>query len=98
MSKERLLSVLIRPRISEKAARIQADHNQYVFEVATDATKIDVKTAVETLFKVKVDGVQVLNVKGKAKGFRGRAGKRSDWRKAYVTLAEGQSIEFGAQG
>lgn len=98
MSKERLLSVLIRPRISEKAARIQADHNQYVFEVATDATKIDVKTAVETLFKVKVDGVQVLNVKGKTKGFRGRAGKRSDWRKAYVTLAEGQSIEFGAQG
>ena len=97
MTTERLLSVLVRPRISEKAARIQADHNQYVFEVATDATKQDVKLAVETLFKVKVEGVQVLNLKGKTKGFRGRTGKRNDWRKAYVTLAEGQSIEFGAQ-
>jgi large subunit ribosomal protein L23 len=94
---ERLYSVLIRPRISEKAARIQAKHNQYVFEVATDATRGDVKEAVETLFKVKVDGVQVLNVKGKAKGFRGRPGQRSAWRKAYVTLADGQSIDFGAQ-
>lgn len=97
MSNERLLSVLIAPHISEKAARIQADHNQYVFEVATTATKIDVKAAVEALFKVKVDGVRVLNVKGKSKGFRGRTGKRSDWRKAYVTLADGQSIEFGTQ-
>ena len=98
MSNERLLSVLIAPRISEKTARIQADHNQYVFEVATMATKQDVKAAVETLFKAKVVGVQVLNVKGKTKGFRGRSGKRADWRKAYVTLADGQSIEFGAQG
>jgi large subunit ribosomal protein L23 len=97
VSNERLLSVLIAPRVSEKTARIQADHNQYVFEVATTATKADVKAAVETLFKVKVDGVQVLNVKGKTKGFRGRVGRRSDWRKAYVTLAEGQSIEFGTQ-
>lgn len=97
MSTERLLSVLIAPRISEKTARIQADHNQYVFQVATDATKHEVKAAVEQLFKVKVEGVQVLNVKGKTKGFRGRSGKRSDWRKAYVTLADGQSIEFGAQ-
>lgn len=97
MSTERLLNVLIAPRISEKTARIQADHNQYVFQVATTATKADVKSAVESLFSVKVTGVQVLNVKGKTKGFRGRAGKRSDWRKAYVTLAEGQSIQFGAQ-
>ena len=98
MSNERLLSVLIAPRISANTARIQADHNQYVVEVATMATKQDVKAAVETLFKVKVEGVQVLNVKGKTKGFRGRSGKRADWRKAYVTLADGQSIEFGAQG
>ncbi len=97
MSTERLLNVLIAPRISEKTARIQADHNQYVFQVATSATKADVKSAVESLFSVKVTGVQVLNVKGKTKGFRGRAGKRADWRKAYVTLAEGQSIQFGAQ-
>lgn len=97
MKNERLLQVLIAPRVSEKTARIQADHNQYVFQVATTATKQDVKLAVEELFKVKVDGVQVMNVKGKTKGFRGRSGRRSDWRKAYVTLAEGQSIEFGAQ-
>jgi large subunit ribosomal protein L23 len=98
VSNERLLSVLVAPRVSEKTARIQADQNQYVFEVATTATKQDVKAAVEALFKVKVEGVQVLNVKGKTKGFRGRTGKRADWRKAYVTLADGQSIEFGAQG
>jgi len=98
VSNERLLSVLIAPRVSEKTARIQADHNQYVFEVATIATKQDVKAAVEALFKVKVEDVQVMNVKGKTKGFRGRSGKRADWRKAYVTLADGQSIEFGAQG
>jgi large subunit ribosomal protein L23 len=98
VSNERLLSVLVAPRVSEKTARIQADQNQYVFEVATTATKQDVKAAVEALFKVKVEGVQVLNVKGKTKGFRGRSGKRADWRKAYVTLADGQSIEFGAQG
>jgi large subunit ribosomal protein L23 len=98
VSNERLLSVLIAPRVSEKTARIQADHNQYVFEVATVATKQDVKAAVEALFKVKVEDVQVMNVKGKTKGFRGRSGKRADWRKAYVTLADGQSIEFGAQG
>jgi len=97
VSNERLLSVLVAPRVSEKTARVQADHNQYVFEIATFATKKDVKSAVEALFKVKVDGVQVMNVKGKTKGFRGRAGKRADWRKAYVTLAEGQSIEFGTQ-
>jgi large subunit ribosomal protein L23 len=94
---DRLYSVLIRPRISEKAARIQAKHNQYVFQVAADATRGEVKEAVETLFKVKVNGVQVLNVKGKAKGFRGRPGQRSGWRKAYVTLADGQSIDFGVQ-
>jgi len=97
VSNERLLSVLVAPRVSEKTARVQADHNQYVFEIATFATKQDVKSAVEALFKVKVDGVQVMNVKGKTKGFRGRAGKRADWRKAYVTLADGQSIELGTQ-
>ena len=94
MSTERLLSVLIAPRISEKTARIQADHNQYVFQVATDATKHEVKAAVEQLFKVKVEGVQVLNVKGKTKRFRGIKGKRADVKKAIVTLAEGQSIDI----
>ena len=96
MSNERLLSVLIAPRVSEKTARIQADHNQYVFEVATMATKQDVKAAVETLFKVKVEGVQVLNVKGKTKRFGRFIGRRDHWKKAYVCLKPGQEIDFTA--
>ncbi len=94
MSTERLLQVLRAPRVSEKTARLQAD-NQYVFEVATTATKIDVKSAVEHLFSVNVVGVQIVNIKGKQKVFRGRRGKRSDLRKAYVRLAQGQSIDLG---
>lgn len=97
MSQERLLNVLRAPLVSEKTARIQGDNNQYVFEVATTATKQDVKAAVEELFKVKVIAVQVLNVPGKTKAFRQRMGKRQDWRKAYVRLGAGQTIDFGAQ-
>lgn len=97
MSQERLLSVLRAPLVSEKTARIQGDNNQYVFEVATTATKQDVKAAVEELFKVKVIAVQVLNVAGKTKAFRQRMGKRQDWRKAYVRLDAGQTIDLGAQ-
>lgn len=97
MNQERLLSVLRAPLVSEKTARIQGQNNQYVFEVATTATKIEVKAAVEELFKVKVLSVQVLNVLGKTKSFRFRAGKRPDWRKAYVRLEAGQTIDLGAQ-
>ncbi len=95
MSTERLLQVVRAPHASEKAATVQANHNQYVFKVSMDATKAEIKSAVEDLFKVKVEGVQVLTVKGKAKAFRGRMGRRSNWRKAYVTLVAGNTISFG---
>ena len=85
--------VIRAPRVSEKTARLQEVSNQYVFEVATTATKADVKAAIEQIFDVKVAAVNVVNVKGKAKAFKNRMGRRSDWRKAYVTLADGQSID-----
>ena len=90
---EKIFSVLRAPRVSEKTARLQEVSNQYVFEVSTTATKADVKAAVEKLFDVKVEAVNVVNVKGKSRSFRNRAGRRGDWRKAYVTLADGQSID-----
>jgi large subunit ribosomal protein L23 len=97
MNQEFLLSVLRAPLVSEKTARLQADSNQYAFEVARDANKSDIKAAVEELFKVKVEAVRVLNVKGKRKAFRNRMGQRQDWRKAYVRVAAGQTIDFGAK-
>lgn len=97
MSNVKILNVLRAPRVSEKTARIQEQSNQYVFEVAQDATKADVKSAVESLFNVKVEAVNVVNVKGKQKSFRNRAGRRGDWRKAYVRLADGQSIDVMAK-
>ena len=97
MNEIKILSILRAPRVSEKTARIQEQSNQYVFEVATTATKADVKSAVESLFNVKVEAVNVLNVKGKSKTFRQRAGRRGDWRKAYVRLADGQTIDVMAK-
>ena len=97
MNEIKILSILRAPRVSEKTARIQEQSNQYVFEVATTATKADVKAAVESLFSVKVEGVNVVHVKGKQKSFRNRAGRRGDWRKAYVRLAEGQTIDVMAK-
>ena len=94
---EKIFSVLRAPRVSEKTARLQEVSNQYVFEVSTTATKADVKAAVEKLFDVKVEAVNVLNVKGKNKSFRNRAGSRGSWRKAYVRLAEGQAIDVTAK-
>jgi large subunit ribosomal protein L23 len=93
MNDAKLYSVIRAPRVSEKTVRAQEVSNQYAFEVATDATKADIKIAVEKLFDVKVSSVNVVNVKGKNKAFRNRSGRRGDWRKAYVTLAEGQSID-----
>ncbi|MGH8211625.1 MAG: 50S ribosomal protein L23 [Rhodanobacteraceae bacterium] len=93
---QRLLSVLRAPRISEKSAKL-AEHNQYVFEVAADATKSDVKSAVEQLFDVDVKSVNMVNIKGKLKLFRFRPGRKANVRKAYVRLAEGQSIDVAAK-
>ena len=89
--------VIRAPRVSEKTARLQEVSNQYVFEVATTATKADVKAAIEQIFEVKVKSVNVVNVKGKQKAFRSRMGRRSDWRKAYVKLADGQTIDVTAK-
>ncbi len=93
MNNANLYNVIRAPRVSEKTARLQEVSNQYAFEVANDATKADIKAAVEQIFDVKVESVNVVNVKGKNKAFRFRQGRRGDWRKAYVKLAEGQSID-----
>ena len=89
MSTANVYEVIRAPRVSEKTARLQEVSNQYVFEIAKTATKADVKAAVEKIFDVKVKAVNVVNVKA----FKFRQGRRGDWRKAYVTLAEGQSID-----
>ena len=93
-SKERILSILIAPHVSEKTARAAQDGNQVVFRVLRDATKPEIKAAVEELFEVKVSGVNVVNALGKQKRFGQRLGWRSDFKKAYVRLAPGQTIEF----
>ena len=98
MNEERLLKILLAPHVSEKSNRLTDRYNQVAFKVARDATKPEIKDAVELLFKVKVKGVTVLNVKGKRKRFGALAGRRSDWKKAYVSLEAGHEIDFlGAQ-
>ncbi|MGQ0429884.1 MAG: 50S ribosomal protein L23 [Gammaproteobacteria bacterium] len=94
-SKDRLAGVVIAPHVSEKSARIGMEGNQYVFRVRTDATKPEIRAAVEQLFEVKVDKVRVVNQAGKAKRFGRTPGRRQDWKKAYVRLAAGQQIELG---
>jgi large subunit ribosomal protein L23 len=89
------MNVLLGPIISEKAAMAADSSARYAFRVAPNATKREIGRAVETLFEVKVDRVQVLNVKGKNKRFGQRMGKRRNWRKAYVRLQEGHEIDFG---
>ena len=92
ISKERMYEVLRAPVITEKSTLI-SEHNQFVFQVPLDASKPEIRAAVEGLFDVKVDAVNTLRVKGKTKRWRGRIGRRSDHKKAVVTLAEGQSID-----
>lgn len=94
MNQERIYKVLLGPHVSEKSTIVEADWNQYVFKVSRDATKPEIKQAVESLFDVKVESVQVASVKGKSKGFGRIRGRRSDWKKAYVTLPPGQKIEL----
>ena len=94
MNQERLMQVLLAPQISEKATYVADKHEQVVFRVASDATKPEVKAAVELLFKVEVEGVQVANVKGKVKRFKGATGRRKGWKKAFVSLKPGQEINF----
>ncbi len=94
MKQERLMKVLLAPHVSEKSTRAAELSNQVVFKVIPGATKLEVKKAVELLFEVKVDNVQVLNVKGKSKRTGRSEGRRNNWRKAYVSLAEGHEIDF----
>lgn len=94
MNLERLYKVLLGPVISEKSAVVADQGNQVVFKVTKDASKPEIKAAVEKLFNVSVQDVRVLNVKGKTKRTRFGMGQRSDWKKAYVRLAEGQEIDF----
>lgn len=94
MNQERIMKIILAPHITEKAANVGESSNQYVFKVATDATKPEIKQAVEALFEVEVDGVRVLNTKGKTKRSGARLGRRKDWKKAYVRIKAGQEIDF----
>ena len=94
MNQERIYKVLLGPLVSEKATMTAELNNQVVFKVSSDATKPEIKAAVEKLFEVSVDGIRTLNVKGKVKRTGARTGRRNDWKKAYVTLSEGSEIDF----
>ena len=94
MNQERVFQVLVGPHVSEKAAIVADNANQYVFKVAIDATKPEIKKSVEQLFKVKVDNVNTLKVKGKVKRNRYGFSTKPTWKKAYVRLEQGQDIDF----
>ena len=96
MNQERVFQVLLGPHVSEKAAIVADLNNQYVFRVAVDATKLEVRKAVEQLFKVNVDDVQTLKVKGKVKRNRYGVSTKPTWKKAYVRLEQGQEIDFAS--
>jgi large subunit ribosomal protein L23 len=95
-TQDRLLQVILAPQITEKATRIADKHQQIAFKVRTDATKPEIKAAVELVFKVEVDAVTVVNVGGKQKRAGRVMGRRKDWKKAYVSLKPGQEINFAA--
>ena len=93
---DRLMNVVLAPVVSEKSTFVADRNRQYVFRVADDATKPQIKAAIELMFKTKVEGVTVLNVKGKERRFGRTIGRKRSWKKAYVRLAEGQEINFAA--
>lgn len=92
MTTEKMFDTIIAPVITEKSTLL-SEHNQVTFKVRLDASKPEIRSAVENLFKVKVRKVNTIRVKGKTKRFRGQIGRRSDWKKAIVTLEEGHSID-----
>jgi large subunit ribosomal protein L23 len=94
MNQERVFKVLVGPHISEKASVLADGKSQFVFKVAVDATKLEIKKAVESLFDVKVAAVNTVNVLGKSKRTARGLGKRNDWKKAYVSLQAGQDLDF----
>lgn len=95
-NQERLMQIILGPHVSEKATVAAESGNQVVLKVRPDASKAEIKRAVELLFEVKVDAVSVTRMPGKAKRFGNRAGQRSGWKKAYVRLAPGQDLDFMA--
>ncbi len=97
MKREQLMNVLIAPHVTEKTATAMQNHNQYTFRVMKSATKTDIKAAVELMFEVKVKGVQVVNEPGKARRFGKVTGRTQDWPPAYVSLVQGQSIDYEAR-
>ena len=92
--KQRLMTVLLEPRVTEKSTRLSEAGRQFAFKVMRAASKPQIKRAVELMFNVKVESVRISNVKGKRKMFRGHEGRRTNWKKAYVKLAEGSNIDF----
>ena len=97
MNREQLMSVLIAPHVTEKTSLAMQNHNQYTFRVRRDATKTDIRKAVELMFEVKVAGVQVVNETGKRRRLGRIAGRTQDWKKAYVSLQSGQTIDYEAR-
>ncbi|HXW75080.1 MAG TPA: 50S ribosomal protein L23 [Steroidobacteraceae bacterium] len=97
MNREQLMSVLIAPHVTEKSSLAMQNHNQYTFRVRRDASKIDIRKAVELMFDVKVTAVQVVNEAGKRRRFGKTLGRTQDWKKAYVSLASGQTIDYEAR-
>lgn len=94
MNQEKLMNLLLAPRITEKSSMVGEKYQQYVFKVLKTATKPQIRQAVELMFKVEVESVQISNVKGKRKAFKQSVGRRSDWKKAYVKLKPGFDINF----
>jgi large subunit ribosomal protein L23 len=97
VNREELMTVLIAPHVTEKSSLAMQNHNQYTFRVRRDATKIDVKKAVQLMFDVEVRAVNIVNEPGKTRRFAGRSGRTQDSKKAYVRLAEGQAIDYEAR-
>lgn len=94
MNMDRLSKIIVAPVVSEKSTRVADNHRQVVFKVLRDASKPEIRRAVEKMFDVSVNSVSTANVRGKVKRFGQSVGRRSDWKKAYVTLAEGSDIDF----
>ena len=97
MNREQLMSVLIAPHVTEKTSLAMQNHNQYTFRVRREASKTDIRKAIELMFGVKVTGVQVVNEPGKARRFGRTVGRTQDWKKAYVSLSPGQTIDYEAR-
>ena len=97
MNREQLMSVLIAPHVTEKTSLAMQNHNQYTFRVRREASKTDIRKAIELMFDVKVTGVQVVNEPGKVRRFGRSVGRTQDWKKAYVSLAAGQTIDYEAR-